>query len=87
MAGGWGTRAALALGGVRPGAVALAGTLARHYPADGLNRLYAAVLLSLAASVAALLWVLVAPGRRQAVWRAGAWLAVLVPCAMFWGGR
>ncbi|MBN3830030.1 hypothetical protein G3O00_41690, partial [Burkholderia sp. Ac-20384] len=65
MAGGWGTRAALAIGGVLPGAVALAVTLARHYPADGLNRLYAAVLLSLAAGVAALLWVLVAPGRRQ----------------------
>jgi hypothetical protein len=45
------------------------------------------VLLSLAAGVAALLWVLVAPGRRQAAWRAGAWLAVLVPCALFWGGR
>ncbi|KVH72972.1 hypothetical protein WJ42_22820 [Burkholderia cepacia] len=83
MAGGWGTRAALAIAGVLPGAVALA----RHYPADGLNRLYAAVLLSLAASVAALLWVLVAPGRRQAAWRACLWLAVLVPCAMFWGGR
>ncbi|AYQ41321.1 membrane protein [Burkholderia aenigmatica] len=87
MAGGWGTRAALAIGGVLPGGVALAVTLARHYPADGLNRLYAAVLLSLAAGVAALLWVLVAPGRRQAAWRAGAWLAVLVPCAMFWGER
>lgn len=87
MAGAWGTRAALAIGGVLPGAVALAVTLARHYPADGLNRLYAALLLSLAAGVAALLWVLVAPGRRQAAWRAGVWLAVLVPCAMFWGGR
>lgn len=87
MAGGWGTRVALAIGGVLPGAVALAVTLARHYPADGLNRLYAAVLLSLAAGVAALLWVLVAPGQRQAAWRAGAWLAVLLPCAMFWGGR
>ncbi|KER72753.1 membrane protein [Burkholderia cepacia] len=87
MAGGWGTRAALAIGGVLPGAVALAVTLARHYPADSLNRLYAAVLLSLAAGVAALLWVLVAPGRRQAAWRAAAWLVVLVPCAMYWGGR
>ncbi|WP_175968958.1 hypothetical protein [Burkholderia sp. BCC0322] len=87
MAGGWGTRAALAIGGVLPGSVALAVTLARHYPADGLNRLYAAVLLSLATGVAALLWVLVAPGQRQAAWRAGAWLAVLVPCAMLWGGR
>ncbi|WP_431019331.1 hypothetical protein ACQ4K0_26980 [Burkholderia cepacia] len=87
MAGGWGTRAALAIAGVLPGAVALAVTLARHYPADGLNRLYAAVLLSLAAGVAALLWVLVAPGRRQAAWRTCLWLAVLAPCAMFWGGR
>ncbi|KFG97120.1 membrane protein [Burkholderia paludis] len=87
MAGGWGTRTALAIGGVLPGAVALAITLARHYPADGLNRLYAAVLLSLVASVAALLWVLVAPGRRQAAWRVLAWLAVLVPCAALWGGR
>ncbi|UXU91743.1 hypothetical protein [Burkholderia sp. S-53] len=87
MAGGWGARAAFAIAGVLPGAAALAVTLARHYPADGLNRLYAAVLLTLAASVAALLWVLVAPGRRQAAWRAGVWLAVLVPCAVFWGGR
>ncbi|MBR8153336.1 hypothetical protein KDX20_02610 [Burkholderia cenocepacia] len=87
MASGWGVRAAIAIGGVLPGAVALALTLARHYPDDGLNRLYAAVLLTLAASVAALLWVLVAPGWRQAAWRAGAWLAVLVPCAMLWGGR
>ncbi|RQU39271.1 hypothetical protein DF142_20210 [Burkholderia cenocepacia] len=87
MASGWGARAAIAIGGVLPGAVALALTLARHYPDDGLNRLYAAVLLTLAASVAALLWVLVAPGWRQAAWRAGAWLAVLVPCATFWGGR
>jgi len=87
MAGGWGTRAALAIGGVLPGAVALAVTLARHYPADGLNRLYAAVLLSLAAGVAALLWVLVARGRRQSAWRACIWLAVLVPCALLWGGR
>ncbi|VBB14758.1 hypothetical protein [Burkholderia stabilis] len=87
MAGGWGARAAIAIIGVLPGAVALALTLARHYPADGLNRLYAAVLLTLVASVAALLWVLVAPGRRQAAWRAAGWLAVLVPCAVFWGGR
>ncbi|ONV01926.1 hypothetical protein A8E69_21150 [Burkholderia cenocepacia] len=85
MASGWGARAAIAIGGVLPGAVALALTLARHYPDDGLNRLYAAVLLTLAASVAALLWVLV--GWRQAAWRASVWLAVLVPCAMFWGGR
>ncbi|MCA3929429.1 MAG: hypothetical protein IOC30_01645, partial [Burkholderia sp.] len=54
---------------------------------DGLNRLYAAVLLTLVASVAALLWVLVAPGARQAAWRAGVWLAVLVPCAVCWGGH
>ncbi|MCA8302799.1 hypothetical protein LGN24_15015 [Burkholderia seminalis] len=87
MAPGWGMRSAIAIGGVLPGAVALAVTLARHYPADGLNRLYAAVLLTLAASVAALLWMLVAPGPRQAVWRACMWLAVLVPCALFWGGR
>lgn len=87
MAPGWGPRAAIAIGGVLPGAVALAVTLARHYPADGLNRLYAAVLLTLVASVAALLWVLVAPGARQAAWRAGAWLAVLVPCAVCWGGH
>ncbi|ALX15227.1 hypothetical protein P350_27485 [Burkholderia cepacia JBK9] len=87
MALGWGARAAIAIGGVLPGAVALAVTLARHYPADGLNRLYAAVLLTLVASVAALLWVLVAPGARQAAWRAGAWLAVLVPCAVCWGGH
>ncbi|MBR8376357.1 hypothetical protein KDW20_11275 [Burkholderia cenocepacia] len=87
MASGWGVRAAIAIGSVLPGAVALALTLARHYPDDGLNRLYAAVWLTLAASVAALLWVLVAPGWRQAAWRAGAWLVVLVPCAMFWGGR
>ena len=75
----------LAIGGVLPGAIALAVTLARHYPADALNRLYAAVLLSLAAGVAALLGARRA--RRQAAWRAGAWLAVLVPCAMCWGGR
>ncbi|MGS0894509.1 hypothetical protein ACVBGC_18560 [Burkholderia stagnalis] len=87
MAAGWGARSAIAIAGVLPGAAALALTLARHYPADGLNRLYAAVLITLAASVAALLWVLVAPGGRQAAWRAFAWLAVLVPCAVFWGGR
>ncbi|KVH03460.1 MULTISPECIES: hypothetical protein [Burkholderia] len=87
MASGWGARAAIAIGGVLPGAAALAVTLARHYPGDGLNRLYAAVLMTFVASVAALLWVLVAPGWRQAAWRAGAWLAVLVPCAVIWGGR
>ncbi|WP_431824567.1 hypothetical protein [Burkholderia sp. F1] len=87
MAGGWFARTAIAVGGTALGAGGLAVTLARHYPADGLNRLYAAVLVTLAASVGMLLWALVAPGWRQAAWRSLAWLAVLAPCAWCWGGR
>ncbi|AJX35844.1 hypothetical protein [Burkholderia oklahomensis] len=87
MAGGWPARAAVAVGGASAGAIELAVTLARHYPADGLNRLYAAVLLALAAGVAVLLWALVASGWRQTVRRAFAWLVVLTPCVWYWGGR
>ncbi|AIP00395.1 hypothetical protein [Burkholderia pseudomallei] len=87
MAGGWPARAAVATGGAALGAVELAVTLARHYPADGLNRLYAAVLVALAAGVAVLLWALVARDGRQAAWRACPWLAVLTPCVWLCAGR
>lgn len=87
MAGGWPARAAVATGGAALGAAELAVTLARHYPADGLNRLYAAVLVALAAGVAVLLWALVARDGRQAAWRACAWLAVLTLCVWLCAGR
>ncbi|RQR50870.1 hypothetical protein DIE19_30010 [Burkholderia sp. Bp9126] len=87
MMAGWPVRTATAAAGAALGALELAATLARHYPADGLNRLYAAVLLALAAGVAVLLWALVAAGWRQTAWRAFGWVAVLTPCAWLWGGR
>lgn len=87
MAGGWLARAGVAVGGAALGAIEFAVALARHYPANGLNRLYAAVLVALVSGVAVLPWALVARDARQAAWRACAWLAVLTPCVWLYGGR
>lgn len=83
--GPWPLRIGLALSGSLASSVQLALLLVRHYPSGaGLERLYAAVFLTLGFFVTVLLWALLAPSCKAAGLRAAGWLLLFTP-GLFWG--